>query len=52
MIVEAAGGKASTGWQDILDVLPTAIHQRVSVIFGSSDEVDRICVDYAATVNK
>jgi len=40
MLVEQAGGKASTSTQDIMNVEPTAIHQRVSVIMGSANEVD------------
>jgi len=45
MIVEQAGGGASTGRQRILDLQPTNIHQRVPVILGSQEEVARI-VDY------
>lgn len=41
-IVAAAGGKASTGTEDILSVQPTCPHQRTSVILGSSDEVSLI----------
>ncbi len=41
-LVEQAGGRASTGYQRILDVQPHALHQRVGFVFGSSDEVDRI----------
>ncbi len=42
MIVEAAGGAASTGRQRILDVRPEALHQRVPVILGSRAEVERL----------
>ncbi len=42
MIVEQAGGAASTGRERILDVSPTGIHQRVPVILGSRDEVERL----------
>lgn len=41
-IIEQAGGKASTGEGRIMDVQPTDLHQRVGVILGSSEEVDRI----------
>lgn len=41
-IMEQAGGAASTGRQRILDVAPTAIHQRVPLIMGSSNEVASI----------
>jgi len=39
-IVEQAGGKATTGRERILDVQPTALHQRVPVFLGSAAEVD------------
>lgn len=46
MIVEQAGGKAVTGAGaksgDILEIQPTAIHQRTSVVIGSRDEVDAV----------
>jgi fructose-1,6-bisphosphatase len=46
MIVEQAGGAASTGRQRILEVQPTALHQRVPVILGSRGEVERIARYY------
>lgn len=42
MIVEQAGGLASTGRERILDVLPKDLHQRVPVILGSREEVERV----------
>ncbi|MDI1340360.1 MAG: class 1 fructose-bisphosphatase [Burkholderiaceae bacterium] len=42
MLVEQAGGRASTGRERLLDVQPAALHQRVPVILGSRNEVDRI----------
>ncbi|MTJ79403.1 MAG: class 1 fructose-bisphosphatase [Telmatospirillum sp.] len=41
-IVEQAGGMAITGRDRILEVEPTALHQRVGVILGSKNEVERI----------
>jgi fructose-1,6-bisphosphatase I/sedoheptulose-1,7-bisphosphatase len=41
-LVEQAGGRASTGYQRILDVAPEALHQRIGLIFGSANEVERI----------
>ncbi|MCB1962375.1 MAG: class 1 fructose-bisphosphatase [Rhodocyclaceae bacterium] len=41
MLVEQAGGAASTGRERILDVVPTRLHQRVPVILGSKNEVER-----------
>lgn len=40
MIVEQAGGAASTGRGRILDVTPTEIHQRVPLFIGSKTEVE------------
>ena len=42
MLVEQAGGLATTGRQRILEVRPTDLHQRIGLIFGSRDEVERI----------
>lgn len=42
MIVEQAGGKAFAGAQRILDVQPTTLHQRTSVVLGSADEVAHV----------
>jgi fructose-1,6-bisphosphatase I len=39
MVVEQAGGRASTGTMRILDVEPKALHQRVPLIIGSTDDV-------------
>ena len=41
-IVEQAGGAASTGRERILDMQPEALHQRVPVIFGSKNQVERV----------
>jgi fructose-1,6-bisphosphatase I len=42
LIVEQAGGGASTGRERILDVVPGNPHARIPVILGSRDEVDRL----------
>lgn len=39
LVVEQAGGKASTGMMRILDVEPKALHQRVPLIIGSAEDV-------------
>jgi len=39
-IVEKAGGRASAGKVDILDVVPTAIHQRSPIYLGSKLDVE------------
>lgn len=41
-IVEQAGGAASTGRSRILDLVPSALHQRVPLIMGSIDKVRRL----------
>jgi fructose-1,6-bisphosphatase I/sedoheptulose-1,7-bisphosphatase len=41
-IVAQAGGLASTGRERILDVAPSALHQRIGFIFGAREEVERI----------
>ncbi len=40
-LVEQAGGAATDGRQRILDIAPEKLHQRVSVILGSKNEVER-----------
>jgi len=42
MLVEQAGGAATTGRERILDVQPERLHQRVPVIMGSRHEVERV----------
>ena len=39
MIVENAGGRASTGRERILDIVPTELHQRVPRRIGSAEDV-------------
>jgi fructose-1,6-bisphosphatase I len=41
-IVEQAGGGAVTGKHRIMDLQPESLHQRVPVILGSRNEVERI----------
>ncbi|CAD5369074.1 Fructose-1,6-bisphosphatase class 1 2 [Rubrivivax sp. A210] len=41
-LMEQAGGRASTGRQPMLGVKPTALHQRIGLVFGSRNEVERI----------
>lgn len=41
-VIEQAGGKAFAGKQRLLDVAPTSVHQRTSVVLGSADEVDHV----------
>jgi fructose-1,6-bisphosphatase I len=41
-LVEQAGGAATNGHQRILDVQPEKLHQRISVVLGSKNEVERV----------
>ena len=41
-IVEQAGGAATNGHGRILDIMPQHLHERVSVILGSRNEVERV----------
>ena len=42
MLIEQAGGRASDGRTRALEVRPEALHQRIGLVFGSADEVERI----------
>jgi fructose-1,6-bisphosphatase I/sedoheptulose-1,7-bisphosphatase len=41
-LMEQAGGRASTGRQPVLGVKPSELHQRIGLVFGSKNEVERI----------
>ena len=41
-LIEQAGGAATNGHQRILDIPPKQLHERVSVILGSKNEVERV----------
>ncbi|MFZ2726547.1 MAG: class 1 fructose-bisphosphatase [Methylococcaceae bacterium] len=41
-IVEQAGGLCSTGRERVLDIKPCALHQRIPLVLGSKDEVERV----------
>ncbi len=42
MVMEQAGGRASTGRQPVLALTPVSLHQRIGLVFGSRREVERI----------
>jgi fructose-1,6-bisphosphatase I len=48
LLMERAGGAATDGRSAILDIVPTALHQRCPLIFGAGDEVARVAAAYAA----
>ena len=41
-LIEQAGGAATNGKQRIMDIEPGKLHERVSVVLGSKNEVDRV----------
>jgi len=41
-IMEQAGGRASTGRLPMMQVQPSNLHQRIGLVFGSKNEVERI----------
>ncbi|MBS3953294.1 MAG: class 1 fructose-bisphosphatase [Methylomicrobium sp.] len=45
-IIEQAGGACSSGRERILDIKPQGLHQRVPVILGSKNEVERLISYY------
>src|SRR6185295_4676131 len=48
LVAEQAGGKATTGDQSILDLVPTELHQKVPLIVGSAEDVAKYEQFYAA----
>ena len=49
MVVEQAGGSATDGRQRILDLQPKKLHERVPVILGSKNEVERVTAYHLET---
>ena len=41
-LIEQAGGASTNGRQRILELQPTKLHERVSVVLGSKNEVERV----------
>ena len=46
-LIEQAGGASTNGQQRIMDIAPAQLHQRVSVVLGSKNEVERLTRYYA-----
>jgi fructose-1,6-bisphosphatase I/sedoheptulose-1,7-bisphosphatase len=42
MLIEQAGGMASTGRKRVLEVQPAKLHERIGFVFGAAEEVARI----------
>jgi fructose-1,6-bisphosphatase I len=51
-LVEQAGGAATNGHQRILDLQPGKLHERVSVILGSKNEVERVTAYHQEAAQK
>jgi len=41
-VIEQAGGRASTGRERVLDVVPSTLHEKTPLICGAREEVDRV----------
>ncbi len=41
-LIEQAGGASTNGKQRIMDIVPKKLHERVSVVLGSKNEVERV----------
>ncbi len=41
-LIEQAGGASTNGLQRIMELQPTQLHERVAVVLGSKNEVDRV----------
>ena len=50
-IVEQAGGMASTGRESVMEIQPGSLHQRVPLIFGSRNEVEKVAGYHQDYVN-
>jgi len=50
-LTEQAGGGASDGRTRILDLAPTALHQRMPFVFGSREEVEGVARYYAVPLD-
>ncbi len=49
-VVEQAGGAASDGHGPVLDIAPHTLHQRVGVVLGSTEEVERIVAHHQEAI--
>lgn len=46
-LIEQAGGRATTGAARVLDIMPTAVHEKTPLICGSMSEVERVARLYS-----
>jgi len=52
LLVHGAGGRASNGCMDLLDVEPTSLHDRTAVFVGSSRLIGELVEDYGDVVQQ
>lgn len=50
-LLEQAGGRGTTGYHDILDLVPASLHQRVPVVLGSPEDVETLAAELARDAN-
>ncbi|ULJ68845.1 class 1 fructose-bisphosphatase [Wielerella bovis] len=43
LVVEQAGGKITNARENMLDIQPVGLHQRVAVVLGCAEEVETVC---------
>ncbi|NEO25424.1 MAG: class 1 fructose-bisphosphatase, partial [Kamptonema sp. SIO4C4] len=41
-LIEQAGGRASTGTQELMKVVPEKLHQRTPLVIGSTEDVQLV----------
>ncbi|NQD72774.1 class 1 fructose-bisphosphatase, partial [Sphingobacterium shayense] len=51
-IIEQAGGKAVTGIERILDIKPQHLHQRIPIVIGSNEMVNKVCEFFEQEVDQ
>lgn len=51
-LIEQAGGRATTGPDRLLDLVPVSLHQKTPLICGSREEVDHLARLYTSGISK
>ncbi|OGH73830.1 MAG: fructose-bisphosphatase [Candidatus Magasanikbacteria bacterium RIFCSPHIGHO2_02_FULL_51_14] len=49
-VLEASGGRATNGKENILDIVPTELHQREAVVMGNRDVVEQYIKKFSRAV--
>ena len=50
-LIEEAGGLGSTGYERILNIKPTSIHQRIPTYIGSTENIVELCEYFSSIEN-